>query len=308
MDGTGVLARHMARPVARDGVHATAIPRRFLIRSDRPTVPLHVLHAPACCLVAQGCKQVRLGGEVFRYGPENTLTVSVDLPVIGEVTEASPDKPYLCLRLDLDPAMLGSLLGEAGLGEAGLSGRREGDGGAGLFLGRSTPELVDAATRLVRLLDAPREATVLAPLAERELLYRVLLSGQVARLRQVALADSSLRRVGRAIDWIKQSFREPFSIAAVAGAAGMSPSSLHQHFKAVTTLTPLQYQKRLRLQEARRLVLGGMDAASAGHSVGYDSPSQFSRDYSRLFGAPPMRDAVRMRSCLGEPARILLPA
>jgi len=306
--GTGVLARHMARHATRDGVHATTVPRLFLIRSGRPTDPLHVLHAPALCLVAQGRKQVILGREVFHYGPENYLTVSVDLPVVGEVTEASPDKPYLCVRLDLDPAMLGSLIGEAGLGEAGLDGRHEGDGGSGLFLGRSTPEIVDAATRLVRLLDTPREASVLAPLAERELLCRVLLSGQAARLRQIAFADSSLRRVGRAVGWIKQTFRGPFSIAAVAGAAGMSPSSLHQHFKAVTALSPLQYQKRLRLQEARRLVLGGMDAASAGHSVGYDSPSQFSRDYRKLFGAPPMQDAARLRSCFDEPARVLLPA
>ncbi len=298
MDAAGALAGHMARHVVRDGVHATAIPRLSLIRSDRPTEPLHALHAPAFCLVAQGRKRVMLGREVFHYGPEHCLTVSVDLPVVGEVVEADPDRPYLCVRLDLDPAMLGALLREAG-----LDGRHEGDGGSGLFLNRSTPELVDAATRLVRLLDAPCEAAVLAPLAERELLYRVLLSGQAARLRQVAFADSSLRRVGRAIDWIKQTFREPFSAAAVAGAAGMSQSSLHQHFKAVTALSPLQYQKRLRLQEARRLVLGGMDAASAGHGVGYDSASQFSRDYRRLFGAPPMRDAAKFRSCPGEPGQ-----
>lgn len=304
MEGTGALARHMSRHVATDGVHATAIPRVFLIRSDRPTEPLHVLHAPAFCLVAQGRKQVMLGREVFHYGPEQCLTVSVDLPVVGEVTEASPGKPYLCLRLDLDPAMLGSLLGETGLGRRG-----EGDDGSALFLDRATPELVDAAVRLVRLLDTPREAAVLAALAERELLLRMLLSKQAARLRQVAFADSSLRRVGRAIDWIKANFREPFSIAAVAGAAGMSPSSLHQHFRTVTALSPLQYQKRLRLQEARRLILNGaMDAASAGHSVGYDSPSQFSRDYRRLFGAPPLRDAARLRSCFEAPERVLLPA
>lgn len=302
MDAAGALAGHMARHAVRDGVHATAIPRLSLIRSGRPTEPLHALHAPAFCLVAQGRKRVMLGREVFHYGPERCLTVSVDLPVVGEVVEADPGRPYLCVRLDLDPAMLGALLRDAG-----LDGRHEGDGGSGLFLGRSTPELVEAATRLVRLLDAPREAAVLAPLAERELLYRVLLSGQAARLRQVAFADSSLRRVGRAIDWIKQTFREPFSVAAVAVAAGMSLSSLHQHFKAVTALTPLQYQKRLRLQEARRLVLGGMDAASAGHGVGYDSPSQFSRDYRRLFGAPPMRDAAKFRSCPGEPGQPVWP-
>jgi len=304
MEGTGALAGHMARHVATDGVHATAIPRVFLIRSDRPTEPLHVLHAPAFCLVAQGRKQVMLGREIFHYGPEQCLTVSVDLPVVGEVTEASPERPYLCLRLDLDPAMLGSLLNETGLGRQG-----ESDDGSGLFLDRATPELVDAAVRLVRLLDVPREAAVLAPLAERELLLRMLLSEQAARLRQVAFADSSLRRVGRAIDWIKENFREPFSIAAVAGAAGMSPSSLHQHFKTVTVLSPLQYQKRLRLQEARRLILNGaMDAASAGHSVGYDSPSQFSRDYRRLFGAPPLRDVARLRSSFEVPGRVFLPA
>jgi len=304
MDGTGALAGHMVRHAARDGVHATTIPRLSLIRTNRPTEPIHVLHAPAFCLVAQGRKRVMLGREVFHYGPEHYLTVSVDLPVIGEVIEADPDRPYLCLRLDLDPAMLGSLLHEVG-----LDSRHEGDGGTGLSLDRSTPELVEAATRLVRLLDTPREAAVLAPLAERELLYRVLMSGQAARLRQIAFADSSLRRVGQAIDWIKQTFREPFSIAAVADAAGMSSSSLHQHFKAVTALSPVQYQKRLRLQEARRLVLNGaMDAANAGHSVGYDSPSQFSRDYRRLFGDPPIRDIAKLRSSSDEPTRVLLQA
>lgn len=304
MDGTSVLAGHIIRHATSDGMHGTAIPRLSLIRSNRPTEPLHVLHAPAFCLVAQGRKRVMLGREVFHYGPDHFLTVSVDLPVSGEVIEATSDKPYLCLRLDLDPAMLGALLGEVWLDR-----RHEGDGGSGLFLDRSTPELVEAATRLVRLLDTPREAAILAPVVERELLCRLLLSGQAARLRQVAFPDSSLRRVGRAINWIKQTFREPFSVAAVADAAGMSPSSLHQHFKAVTALSPLQYQKRLRLQEARRLVSNGaMDAASAGHSVGYGSPSQFSRDYRRLFGAPPMRDAARFLSHSDEPARDLLQA
>lgn len=304
MDGTSVLAGHIIRHATSDGMHGTAIPRLSLIRSNRPTEPLHVLHAPAFCLVAQGRKRVMLGREVFHYGPDHFLTVSVDLPVSGEVIEATSDKPYLCLRLDLNPVMLGALLGDVWRDK-----QHEGDGGSGLFLDRSTPELVEAATRLVRLLDTPREAAILAPLVERELLCRLLLSGQAARLRQVAFPDSSLRRVGRAINWIKQTFREPFSVAAVADAAGMSPSSLHQHFKAVTALSPLQYQKRLRLQEARRLVSNGaMDAASAGHSVGYGSPSQFSRDYRRLFGAPPMRDAARFLSHSDEPARDLLQA
>lgn len=300
MDAIGVLAEHIMRHVGQDGVQVTSIPRLSLIRSGRPTEPLHTLHAPAFCLVAQGRKRVLLGHDVFQYGPGRYLTVSVDLPVIGEVIEARPDRPYLCLRLDLDPAMLVALLAEAG-----FDGRHEDDGSSGLAVNGSTPELVDAAVRLVRLLATPRQATVLAPLAERELLYRVLLAGQATRLRQIAFADSSLRRVSRAIDWIKQSFREPFRIAAVADAAGMSASSLHQHFKAVTALSPLQYQKHLRLHEARRLILNGaMDAAGAGYSVGYDSPSQFSRDYRKLFGAPPMRDAAKLRSCFEVPTHI----
>lgn len=282
-----------------DGVHATAIPRLFLIRSDRPTDPLHVLHAPALCIVAQGRKEVMLGREVYRYGTGQHLIVSIDLPVSGEVTEASREKPYLCLRLDLDPSLLGALMAGVGL-ERGYAD----DEGRGLALDRTTPEVMDAATRLVGLLDQPREAPVLAPLVERELLYRVLFSGQTARLRQIAYPDSSLRRIGRAIEWIKGTYREPFSIGAVVAVAGMSPSSLHQHFKAVTALSPLQYQKHLRLQEARRLLLNGaMDAAGAGHSVGYDSPSQFTRDYRRLFGAPPIKDAARLRADLDGSAR-----
>lgn len=293
------LAQRMLRHVATPGVHATAIPRLVLIRSDRPTEPLHVLHEPALCIVAQGRKEVMLGREVYRYGAGQHLIISVDLPVSGEVTEASRETPYLCLRLDLDPALLAALVREAGP----EPGRGVADG-RGLALDRSPPELVDAAIRLVALLDRPREAAVLAPLVERELLYRVLFSGQGARLRQIAFADSSLRRIGRAIEWIKASYREPFSIGAVAAAAGMSPSSLHQHFKAVTALSPLQYQKHLRLQEARRLLLNrSMDAAGAGHSVGYDSPSQFTRDYRRLFGAPPIKDAAALRAQLDQPAR-----
>ena len=298
MDTLSALAENMVRHVRADGVHATAIPRLFLIRSDRPTEPLHVLHQPALCLVAQGRKEVMVGREVVRYGAGEHLTVPVDLPVVGEVIEASPEKPYLCLRIDLDPVILGELVGEAAPPNAG-------DGAPGMIVERSTPELVEAATRMVRLLDARHEAAVLAPLVERELLFRALMSGHSVRLRQIAYADSALRRVGRAIERIKETYRQPFSIASLAAAAGMSPSSLHQHFKSVTKLRPLQYQKQLRLQKARRLMASGaLDAAGAAHEVGYDSPSQFSREYRRLFGVPPARDAASLRARFEAPSTV----
>jgi transcriptional regulator GlxA family with amidase domain len=160
-----------------------------------------------------------------------------------------------------------------------------------------TPELLDAAVRLLRLLAAPRDIPALAPLAEREILYRLLTGDQVATLRQIALGDRRMRRVGRAIEWIKRNYREPFRIETLAPQAAMSPSSLHAHFKTLTAMSPLQYQKQLRLQEARRLMLGqSMDAASAAYDVGYESPSQFSREYRRLFGNPPARDSARLKS------------
>lgn len=285
------LASLIDRFSGRDGVHATAISRVGLIRSTQPTEPLHALHQPALCILAQGRKQVMLGDQVYTYDKSCYLVVSVDVPVVGQVTEASPSEPYLCFRLDFDPALLGALLMDLGMGHA-----KEEAPGSGITLGTMTPELLDAVIRLLRLLETPRDIAALAPLAEREILYRLLLGDAAARLRQIALADSKLQQINRAITWIKHHYAEPFSIAAVTKAAGMSPSSLHHHFKAVTAMSPLQYQKQLRLQEARRLILSqAMDAATAGHTVGYDSPSQFSREYSRLFGAPPVRDVTRLK-------------
>jgi AraC-like DNA-binding protein len=288
------LADLIARNAKEDGVHPTAIARVHLIRSSRPTEPLHALHQPALCIVAQGRKQVMLGSTVYVYDRSQYLVVSVDLPVVGQVLEASAGHPYLCLRLDLDPSMLAALLLE--VGPTGPKGETDG-AGSGITLSVVTPELLDAANRLLRLLETPRDIPVLAPLAEREILYRLLLGEQAARLRQIARADSKLQQISRAISWIKRHYADPFSIEAVAAEARMSPSALHQHFKAVTTMSPLQYQKQIRLQEARRMILSqAVDAATAGYSVGYESPSQFSREYSRLFGAPPMRDFARLKA------------
>lgn len=285
--------RHlMARNSGIDGVLSTRIPRLILIRSSSPTEPIHTLHQPAVCFIAQGSKQVMLGDTVQTYDPNRYLTVSVDLPVIGQVIDASAEKPYLCLRLDLNPAMLSALVIE--MGSSPLDARVP---GPGLFLSDTTPELLDAIVRLLRLLERPDEVALLAPLAEREILYRLLMGEQGHRLRQIARSESKLTQVTRAIDLIKRDFRKPLRIEDLAARANMGLSSFHQHFKAVTAMSPLQYQKQLRLQEARRLILGqSIDAATAGHHVGYDSPSQFSREYARLFGQPPLRDIARLRA------------
>ena len=182
--------------------------------------------------------------------------------------------------------------------EAGLAARLDAAAPlvGGLSAGSMTPPLFDAVCRMVRLMDTPEDAPVLAPLIEREILYRLLTGPEGPRLAQIARRDGRLRQVNRAIGWIKRNFDQPFSMEAVADEARMSTSALHQHFKAVTSLSPLQYQKQIRLQEARRLILvQRLDAATAGHTVGYDSPSQFSREYARLFGAPPLRDVARLR-------------
>ncbi|WP_159347895.1 AraC family transcriptional regulator [Roseomonas harenae] len=307
MDREDEFTALIARFATEDGIHPSSIPRVTLIRASQPSEPVHTLYESALCFVAQGRKQVIMGQGVYTYDRNNYLAASVDLPVIGQVIEASPERPYLCLCLSLDPTTLGALILEAGLSDPpaapGVAP------GPAISLSQMTPEITDAATRLLRLLATPRDAAILAPLAERELLYRALGGEQLARLRQIAFPDSQLRRVMRAIHRIRQDHAEPFAVAKIASAAGMSPSALHQHFKAVTGMSPLQYGKRLSLQEARRLILNqGMDAASAGHSVGYGSPSQFSREYARLFGAPPMRDAASFRAAPTRREELGLPA
>jgi AraC-like DNA-binding protein len=292
------LASLIGRNIAADGMHATTIPRLFLMRASQLTEPLPTVYEPALCIVAQGRKQVMLADEVYFYGPEQCLVISVDLPVVGQVIEATPAAPYLCLRLDLDPGKLSAMMLEIGQGVT--RNQRAERLRLGLSISPVDPLLLDAVARLARLLEAPNDIPILAPLIEREILYR-LLSGEYGdRLRQIATADSRLVSVNRAISWLKQNYAAPFRIETIAREARLSPSALHHSFKSVTALSPLQYQKQLRLQEARRLMLGhAMDAATAGHQVGYESPSQFSREYSRLFGAPPSRDIARLKESVG---------
>jgi AraC-like DNA-binding protein len=257
---------------------------------------MYGVYEPAVCILAQGAKQADAGDALLRYGAGQYLIISVDVPVVSHLTQASREEPYLCLRLDLDPAAIGALMLESDVERAS----REQPGPA-LDVSDVSEPLLDACIRLLRLMETPRDIPILAPLAEREILYRLLRGEQTSRMSQIAFAESKLQQVNRAIGWIKRNFRTPFSIADLAGEARMSPSALHHHFKAVTAMSPLQYQKRLRLQEARRLIVStSVDAAEAGHAVGYDSPSQFSREYRRLFGAPPLRDAERLRASGGE--------
>jgi AraC-like DNA-binding protein len=292
LTATRELGQLIEQFTGTDGVHATSIPRVFLLRSSHPTDQLHAVQEPAVCFVAQGCKRVMAGPSVYVYDRAKYLIASVDVPIIGQILEASPAAPYLCLRLDLEPAIIGELMLEAKA--PGVANHAP---GPALSLSSITPELLDAAIRLVRLLAAPRDIPILAPLAEREILYRLLLGDQVSKLRQIAFAESKLQQINRAISWIKRNYRESFSIDSVAAEARMSASTLHEHFKAVTSMSPLQYQKQLRLQEARRLLLSqSLDAATAGHLVGYESPSQFSREYKRTFGAPPAHDIAHLRA------------
>jgi AraC-like DNA-binding protein len=267
----------------------TAIPRVGLVRSDTPTLPMGVVYQPMLYIVAQGAKRTLLGDSIVEYAAGQYLVVSVDLPITGSVVQASPEAPYLALSLELDPAVLADML-------LSLPGTAQDTPLPGLAVSPVTPDLLDAAVRLLRLLDRPADITMLAPLAEREILYRLLTGAQAPMLRQIALAHSRMAQVGQAIGWIRSHFAEPLRIDDVAQRANMSASTFHRHFKAVTAMSPLQYQKQIRLQEARRLLLAGQaDAASIGFAVGYESPSQFSREYARMYGQPPLRDAVRLR-------------
>jgi len=261
------------------------------VASDSPTDLTHHVLEPILAVVAQGAKRAVLGDKVFEYGAGQYLVVSVDLPIAGHVFKASREQPYLSAGLTLKPATIATLLLEiAAIDRPSIEP-------AGLGVSAAPRELLEAVVRMLRLLDRPRDAAVLAPMLEREILWWLLNGEQGAMVRQIGLADSRLSQVSRAIRWIRVHYAKPFRIEELAGLAAMSASSFHRHFRAVTTMSPLQYQKLIRLQEARsRLLAESEDIAAVGFNVGYDSPSQFSREYSRLFGAPPGRDVARLRT------------
>ena len=291
------LAAIIDRSTGTDGHHPTALPALNFFRAGTPGTQVCTMYEPGLALVAQGAKQVLLGDETYRYDQANYLVTSIDLPVSSQVVDASPERPYLCAMLRFDVRAIAELLAGTDLPASSATTAR------GIAVSPLNEELLDTVLRLVRLLDTPGDLPVLAPLIERELLYRLLTSEQGPRLRHVATVGSRSHQVSHAIDWLKNHYHEPLRIDVLAGTVNMSSSSLHHHFRAITAMSPLQYQKQLRLQEARRLLLAGQcDVASAAHRVGYESPSQFSREYSRLFGAPPLRDVEQLRraGCAGE--------
>ena len=279
---------------ASDGVHSTRINRLQLIRISTPGMPLPALYEPGLVLVVQGRKQAVLGAERMIYDPLHCLVVAVTMLPVAQVIEASVARPYLCARVSLDAREIGSLVLDAQPARPAGSAAKP---TRGLHVMAVSPPLLDAMLRLLRLLQTPQDAAVLAPLFLREIFYHALTGALGLSLRELSVADSHTQRVARAIELLERRYAEPLRVEEVAQAAHMSPSSLHQHFKLLTTLSPLQYQKKLRLHHARRLMLGeGLDAAAAGHRVGYESASQFSREYRRLFGAPPRAEVQHLRS------------
>jgi AraC-like DNA-binding protein len=285
------LSARVARLAPFDGIHQSALPSLALIRGSVPTVCMPVVFQPCLAIVVQGRKRAVLNDEVFHYDALNYLVVSVTLHGMGQVLEASPEHPYLSLRLNLDLEEIARLVLQ--LGDRGPSPASE---DRGLFVARLDEPLLDAVLRMVKLLDTPEDIDVLAPVVQREIYYRMLRGDLGSRLVDLAQSEGGNHRVVRAIEWLKQHYSAPLRIEDLADAVHLSPSALHHRFKSVTAMSPLQYQKHLRLHEARRLMFAdGIECAAAGHRVGYESASQFSREYRRLFGAPPRTEIARLR-------------
>lgn len=288
------LAERVARTLPYDGaveVQPGVHFRRTSTRGQR----VHGVCEPQFCVMAQGSKIVLLGEETFRYDPAHYLITTMELPITGEVVEASAEQPYLGFGLTLDPGIVTSLMVESGLVEP-----RGENGVKALDVSVLDAELLNATLRLVRLVEKPSEYSILAPLVTREIVYRLLTGAQGNRLRHLATFGGQAHRMARAVDVIRQNFDKPLKIEDVARELTMSVSGFHAHFKAVTAMSPLRFQKQLRLQEARRLMLSeNLDAAQAGYRVGHEDASHFSRDYKRQFGEPPLRDVERLRELAG---------
>ena len=268
-------------------------PGLVLTRLSSPTGPEHAVLEPWLCMIAQGAKEVLLGDEWYHYDPAHYLISTLGVPAVGRVVEASRERPYLGLRLSLDPSVVTSVMVESGVG---VESRGEGAGVKGVGVSRLDADLLDAAVRLMRLIDRPREYRVMAPLVVREIVFRLLSGPQCGRLRHLATFGGQTHRMVRAVEKLRDRYDKPLRIEHVARELGMSVSGFHAHFKAVTAMSPLQFQKHLRLQEARRLMLSeNLDAGEAGFRVGYEDQSHFSREYKRHFGEPPMRDVGRLR-------------
>ncbi len=286
-----VLAQVIERYAKQDGTHETLIPALRFFRSSRASEPVYSVYEPSLCVVVQGSKLVMLGQESYLYDPNSYLVASVHLPITGQVVEAAPEAPYLSLQLQFDMNQILEVIQASVTVE-----RNKYVSSRGLYINRMNDTLHDAVLRLVRLLDSPNDIPVLAPYAIREIVYRVLKDEQGAALKEFALIGSHAQRIAKVIKRMNRDFAMPLRIDELAVEAGMSASSLYYYFKEVTAMSPIQYQKLLRLQEARRLLYStAIEAADAAFQVGYESPSHFSREYMRMYGHPPVKDIRRFR-------------
>jgi AraC-like DNA-binding protein len=292
--GCEALAAMISRHTAGqgNGAHATALaPLEFIRQSDAFTA-MRGVSEPILGIVVQGQKEVLLSEETYRYGVAQYLVVSVDLPLCGYAVEATPEQPYLGFKLNLDSAILCDIIAQTNLN----IGKKE-NSVRGWFISDAEPSLMDCAIRLTRLLDTPQDIPFLAPMIIHEIYYRLLIGEQGEAVRQIATSGSNMQRIAEVIKQLKVDFIKPLRVEDLAEQAKMSPSSFHRHFKEVTAMSPLQYQKQLRLLTARQMMLTeGADATHTAYQVGYESPSQFSREYSRMFGAPPVKDISRLRA------------
>ena len=287
------LIERITRAVPADGV-VHVLEGLFLARAASPLGLIHGVVKPCFCVIAQGSKAFLLGESRYRYDPDHYLIATLELPSISQIIEATPEQPYLSIRMDLTPSFVESVIEDAGQGS--LPGNVD---VRAMDVSRLDINLQDAVVRLVRLLDSPAEVPVLMPLIKREIVYRLLMGKQGARLRQLAVQGSYAPYIAKAVELIRQDFDQTLRIEDLARELGMSISGLHHRFKAVTAMSPLQFQKQLRLQEARRLMLSeDFDAASAAYRVGYHDPAYFNREYKRLFGVPPIRHVQRLREAV----------
>jgi len=275
-----------------EGYHPTAIAPLVFVRQSDPCTTMQEVSEPLFAIVVQGQKKVSLNEETFQYGVAQYLVLSVDMPLSACMVEATPEQPYLGLKLKLDPVQLCEIIAQTHLGLT-----QQENSVRGWCVSDAAPSLIDCVIRLTRLLDTPHDIPFLAPLMIREIYYRLLTDQQGEAIRQIAIAGSSMHRIAEVIQQMKADFAKPLRVEELAEQANMSPSSFHRHFKAVTSMSPLQYQKQLRLLTARQMMLAeAIDATQAAYRVGYESTSQFSREYSRMFGAPPIRDVERLRT------------
>lgn len=284
------LVERLARAMPSDGIDES-VPGIRLARASKPTDRTCGVSRPSLCVIAQGAKEVYLGENEYRYDAEHYMIATIEMPMTGRVVDASPSKPYLAMRIDLDPVLVSSVMVESGLPSPSNPGEAR-----AIFISNLECDLLDAIGRMARLFDRPAEASAIMPLVKREIVFRLLMGPQGERLRHLPMLGGHSHRIAKAVERLRRDYNQTLSIEGIAQDLGMSTSAFHHHFKTVMDMSPLQFQKMIRLQVARQLMLGeSLDAASAGYRVGYEDASHFSRDYKRHFGDAPVRDVERLR-------------